>query len=121
MLLRGLLELPQQPAVVVVQTISLAADSLAVGGDLHLPVRSIPFVQRRKASRVADLSFARRVVTCCQVAAFYDVPVISLRPLVLPVMMEGGKGLDYFVSDGWGYEDYRHVSRGFVLALTLIG
>lgn len=40
-LIRGLLELPQQPAVVVVDTVGLSAPMLAVGGDMHLPVRDL--------------------------------------------------------------------------------
>lgn len=47
-LLRGLLESAHHPAVMLVQPLGLGANSMATGGDVHLPV-----------------------------ATFYDVPVIS--------------------------------------------
>jgi hypothetical protein len=47
-LLRGLLELPRNPAVIMVQALSLSAGSMATGGDVHTPV-----------------------------AVYYDVPVIT--------------------------------------------
>ena len=47
-LLRGLLELPRNPAVIMVQALSLSAGSIATGGDVHTPV-----------------------------AVYYDVPVIT--------------------------------------------
>lgn len=37
-LVRGILSLPQKPAVVVVQTIGLEAPTMAVGGDQHMGV-----------------------------------------------------------------------------------
>lgn len=99
-LLRGLLDLPQRPAVLVARTIGLEAEvssgnsflsfveadlprsqMIAVGGDEHLPV-----------------------------AAYYDVPTISLRPVLLPLLFkEPARETEYFVG-GEGWLDRRHVS-----------
>lgn len=37
-LLRGLLELPSQPAVILVQALEFNSAKMANGGDVHLPV-----------------------------------------------------------------------------------
>jgi hypothetical protein len=121
MLVRGLLQLPQQPAVVVVQTVGLSAELLAVGGDIHLPVSpcvSLTTVAHPSVLNSGLIFVSHRIAPDRQVASFYDIPVISLRPLVLPLMMEGANGLDYFVPDGWGHADYRHVRHTLPVSLT---
>lgn len=54
---------------------------LAVGGDEHLPI-----------------------------AVYYDTPVISLRPIILPTLVEDPSRLkEYFVLTDEGNPDTRHV------------
>jgi hypothetical protein len=37
-LLRGILEAPNRPAVILVQAMALSGSSMAGGGDVHMPV-----------------------------------------------------------------------------------
>lgn len=80
-LLRGVLSLPQRPAVIVARSIGLESQMLAVGGDEHLPL-----------------------------AVYYDTPVVSLRPIILPTLIEDPSRLaEYFVLTNEGVPDTRHV------------
>ncbi|KAL7417666.1 hypothetical protein BDY24DRAFT_375666 [Mrakia frigida] len=82
-LLRGLLDLPQRPAVLIARTIGLEADMIAVGGDEHLSV-----------------------------GTYYDVPVISLRPVLLPLLIkQPERDAEYFVRTNEGNIDHRHINE----------
>ncbi|GHJ85051.1 hypothetical protein NliqN6_1453 [Naganishia liquefaciens] len=81
-LLRGLLELPHRPAVVLVQALEFHSAMMANGGDVHLPV-----------------------------ALYYDVPVISMRNPLAGHMMRHTELLHpYFTTDWWQNPDVRHVN-----------
>ncbi|KAJ9117453.1 hypothetical protein QFC22_004303 [Naganishia vaughanmartiniae] len=81
-LLRGLLELPSRPAVIVVQALEFNSPRMANGGDVHLPV-----------------------------AVYYDIPVISMRnPLAGHFMRHPELVHPYFATDWWKNPDVRHIN-----------
>ncbi|KAL7412652.1 hypothetical protein BDY24DRAFT_416030 [Mrakia frigida] len=82
-LVRGLMDLPQRPAVLLARPLGLGAEMIANGGDEHLTV-----------------------------ASYYDVPTISLRPVILPLLTraKGERDHDFYVNNGWGYPDTRHIN-----------
>ncbi|KAL7421921.1 hypothetical protein Q5752_003693 [Cryptotrichosporon argae] len=85
-LLRGLLELPAKPAVVLVEAMAFSAGGMGGGGGrFHLPV-----------------------------AQYYDVPVINQRhPLAAHFARFPQLVRPYFAQDWWGNPDTRHLnSRG---------
>ncbi|KAF8480602.1 hypothetical protein JB92DRAFT_3040853 [Gautieria morchelliformis] len=80
-LLRGLLGLPKNPAVINLYTIGLSFETITTGGDLHTPI-----------------------------SAYYDVPVVSARNMLAPHIFKHAK-LDeyYFTKTSDGTPDWRHV------------
>lgn len=80
MLLRGLLDMPNQPAVLALQAFALQFDHIALGGDLHLSA-----------------------------GQFYDIPTISLRNAILEdIFANGSLVSQYFTPTAQG-PDLRHV------------
>ncbi|KIK55053.1 hypothetical protein GYMLUDRAFT_888548 [Collybiopsis luxurians FD-317 M1] len=71
--LRALLVLPQKPAVINLQVMALMFDAITMGGDLHTPI-----------------------------AQYYDIPVISVRNVLLPHVL---KSTEMDVTDT-SMEDY---------------
>ncbi|KZV88439.1 hypothetical protein EXIGLDRAFT_772719 [Exidia glandulosa HHB12029] len=80
-LMRALLELPSQPAIINTQVFGLAYSMLSTGGDLHTSV-----------------------------SQYYDVPHISLRNVVLPHLLQD-PSLDryWFAINREGVVDHRHI------------
>ncbi|WVF71803.1 hypothetical protein IAT40_006611 [Kwoniella sp. CBS 6097] len=67
-LLRHLLELPNKPAVINLQVFALMFHTIATGGDIHQGISS-----------------------------YYDVPTVSLRNLLLPIILQNSSyGISYF-------------------------
>ncbi|WWD00544.1 hypothetical protein V866_007478 [Kwoniella sp. B9012] len=68
MLLRHLLALPNRPAVINLQVFALMFQTIATGGDIHQGISS-----------------------------YYDVPTVSLRNLLLPIILQNSSyGISYF-------------------------
>ncbi|OCF32112.1 hypothetical protein I316_06268 [Kwoniella heveanensis BCC8398] len=68
MLLRHLLALPNKPAVINLQVFALMFQTIATGGDIHQGISS-----------------------------YYDVPTVSLRNLLLPIILQNSSyGITYF-------------------------
>ncbi|CED83569.1 SGNH hydrolase-type esterase domain [Phaffia rhodozyma] len=83
-LMRGLMILPQQPAIIFLQTFGLMFDKIATGGSLHIDV-----------------------------AAYYDHPVLSSRQIILPKILDDPESVgDYFGPFGDGTVDLRHYGYG---------
>lgn len=84
-ILRHILALPSQPAVILTASFSLMpSNKIAMGGDVHLPV-----------------------------AQYYDVPVINLRHALFPVMLNRPEMVDEFFvikSQKPNYVDLLHLS-----------
>ncbi|KAF8587434.1 hypothetical protein K439DRAFT_1407534 [Ramaria rubella] len=80
-LIRGLLSLPHNPAVINLHTIGLSFEFITTGGDLHTPI-----------------------------AEYYDSPVISVRNMLTHHILKNAH-LDeyYFTKLGNGKPDWRHV------------
>jgi hypothetical protein len=86
LLLRGLLDMPNHPAVLGLQVFTLLFQTMGMGGDVHLGP-----------------------------AQFYDVPMVSLRNALLPdVLRNDSLVADYFTWTPKG-PDVRHVSLSKVL------
>ncbi|WVQ99098.1 hypothetical protein IAU59_006230 [Kwoniella sp. CBS 9459] len=67
-LLRHILALPNKPAVINLQVFALMFQTIATGGDIHQGVSS-----------------------------YYDIPTVSLRNLILPIILENSTyGISYF-------------------------
>ncbi|KAJ9096754.1 hypothetical protein QFC21_005024 [Naganishia friedmannii] len=90
MLVRGVLDLPNKPAIINLHTVGLMFDPITQGGDLHLGM-----------------------------AHYYDLPVISLRSLILPPIMDDHLAAERFFTMNfrkYDYQtfddliDYRHIS-----------
>lgn len=92
-LLRGLLDLPNRPAVLNIQVMALAFDTITFGGDLHSPI-----------------------------AEFYDTPVISLRDMVLPQIFKNVSLEEhYFHINQNNLVDFRHISvHGHTITADLL-
>lgn len=53
---------------------------------------------------------------------FSDLPTISLRPIILPLLRTPDSLHDYFAKDGWGNPDLRHIGvRGHESLGDLVG
>lgn len=94
-LVRQLLLLPKQPAVVNLQTFGLGYAQLTTGGDLHSAV-----------------------------ANYYDTPIISLRNALLPQLLEARSAAPaYFARLHGGKPDFKHINNHGhkMLADLLIG
>ncbi|KAI5474708.1 hypothetical protein MNV49_002553 [Pseudohyphozyma bogoriensis] len=91
-LLRAVLSYPNQPAVMLAESFTIALPSLSTGTDSHLGL-----------------------------ANYYDVPALSLRNWLLPAVMDNPSLKDtYFFGDRDGtgkHNDYLHISRGVHKAL----
>ncbi|GAA5954571.1 hypothetical protein JCM3765_003815 [Sporobolomyces pararoseus] len=81
-LMRGLMQLPQQPAVIRVSAIAVIFDELARGSISNL-------------------------IT----SEFFDVPVIGLRFLIPHLIKHRETAETIFGLDQWGNRDYRHMSN----------
>ncbi|GAA6007158.1 SGNH/GDSL hydrolase family protein [Rhodotorula paludigena] len=81
-LMRGLLGLPQQPAVIRLSVFALLFEELARGSTSSLST-----------------------------SQFFDVPVISIRNFLLPYVIKHREAAEELFSlTSWGERDYRHIS-----------
>ncbi|KAH8090423.1 hypothetical protein HD553DRAFT_266702 [Filobasidium floriforme] len=81
-LLRGILESPNRPAVILVQAMALSGRSMAGGGDVHMPV-----------------------------GVYYDVPIITQRnPLAAHFMKNPDLVHPYYTINWWQDPDTRHIN-----------
>jgi hypothetical protein len=108
-LLRGVLALPNKPAVLNLQTIGLVFDALSQGGDQVSGLSPL----------VCGSSDSFRMKQQLGVSQYYDVPVITIRSLILPIIFNDYRDAERFftrkpeVSDDASWEeqvDLRHVS-----------
>ncbi|EJD41058.1 hypothetical protein AURDEDRAFT_153366 [Auricularia subglabra TFB-10046 SS5] len=92
-LLRQLLDLPKQPAVLNLQTFGVGYAQLTTGGDLHTAI-----------------------------ANYYDTPVISMRNALLPQLLDArGFAPAYFAKLHNGNPDFKHINnRGHRMLAELL-
>ncbi|BGP41614.1 hypothetical protein JCM10449v2_005605 [Rhodotorula kratochvilovae] len=89
-LMRGLLQLPQEPAVIRVSAFQVIFDELARG-----------------------------VISSLVTSQYFDVPVIGIRNFLLPHVQHHRKDAEViFGFDQWGNRDYRHISEVGHIALA---
>ncbi|GAA6054709.1 hypothetical protein JCM3770_000042 [Rhodotorula araucariae] len=89
-LMRGLLQLPQEPAVIRVSAFQVIFDELARG-----------------------------VISSLVTSQYFDVPVIGIRNFLLPHMQHHREDAEViFGLDQWGNRDYRHISEVGHIALA---
>ncbi|KAF8511952.1 hypothetical protein BU17DRAFT_54299 [Hysterangium stoloniferum] len=92
-LMRGLLDLPNSPAVINIHTIGLFFEEITTGGDLHAPI-----------------------------AAYYDAPVISMRNMIAPHILKHHELVEhyFYIYEDSGV-DLRHVSNaGHIMMSELL-
>ncbi|KAJ9121925.1 hypothetical protein QFC24_004507 [Naganishia onofrii] len=78
MLVRGVLDLPNKPAILNLHTLGLMFDPITQGGDLHLGI-----------------------------AHYYDLPVISLRSLIFPQILDDYLAAERFFTMNFRKYDYQ--------------
>lgn len=113
-LIRGLMDLPQRPAVLLARPLGLGAEVSRVVQPLSLSLSSNPICSFFVLTLSPDLQMiANGGDEHLTVASYYDVPTISLRPVILPLLTraKGERDHDFYVNNGWGYPDTRHVSE----------
>ncbi|GJN90430.1 hypothetical protein Rhopal_003441-T1 [Rhodotorula paludigena] len=89
-LMRGLLQLPQEPAVIRISTFQIIFDELARG-----------------------------IISSLVTSQYFDVPVIGIRNFLLPHMQHHREDAEViFGYDQWGNRDYRHISEVGHVALA---
>ncbi|GAA5852466.1 hypothetical protein JCM9279_003458 [Rhodotorula babjevae] len=82
-LMRGLLQLPQEPAVIRVSAFQIIFEELARG-----------------------------ILSCLTTSQYFDVPVIGIRNFLLPHVQHHREDAEViFGLDQWGDRDYRHISE----------
>jgi len=115
-LLRGLLDLPQRPAVLIARTIGLEADVSRVASfiffhtshfSLFFPTIDIGYLPPLYLQMIAVGGDEH-----LSVGTYYDVPVISLRPVLLPLLIKHPeRDAEYFVRTNEGNIDHRHINE----------
>ena len=118
-LLRGLLDLPQRPAVLIARTIGLEADvsRRLVPSLYNLSLLPSPLLLHPRALMLTTPSLCSLQMIAVggdehlSVGTYYDVPVISLRPVLLPLLIkQPERDAEYFVRTNEGNIDHRHIN-----------
>lgn len=91
-LLRGLLTLPNKPALVSMELVGLVFDHLSTGAD---QVSSNIGHSRALVYRLMSFSLQHMGV-----AQYYDVPIVSIRSLILPLIFRDDEVAQRFFVSG---------------------